>query len=74
MSRREDAYAEVIRLLEAAEFEAGANWCDLVCQDAARRLNWTGDIGPVDDPEYGAALLAYSAITDALTIVRRTGA
>ncbi|RBM19229.1 hypothetical protein DI005_16180 [Prauserella sp. PE36] len=74
MSHREDAYAEVVRLLEAACDEAAVDWCFLVRQDVERRLDWTGDIGPVDDPEYGAVLDAFGVISEALDTVRRVGA
>lgn len=75
MSRREDAHAEVVRLLEAARAEAGGNWCYLVCQDVEHRLGLSeGDEKALDDPEYGAALDALRAILAALDYVRRIGA
>lgn len=73
MSLRDDAHAEVVRLLDVAQTAAAANWCDLVCQDVEQRLNWTGDIGPVDDPEYGAVLDAFALVGDALDAVHRVG-
>ncbi|TLW92097.1 hypothetical protein FFT09_14545 [Saccharomonospora piscinae] len=75
MNQREDAHAEIVRLLEAARAEAAGNWCYWVCQDVEDRLGLcAGDEKTHDDPEYGAALDALRAIHHALDYVRRIGA
>ncbi|CAM3167619.1 hypothetical protein SAXI111661_21070 [Saccharomonospora xinjiangensis] len=74
-SHREASYAEVLRLLQAAEHEAASMWCAWVSDDVRQRLGVSAtDEKVVDDPEYGDVLDAYGAICDALMIVRRLGA
>ncbi|WP_329054965.1 hypothetical protein OG738_16670 [Amycolatopsis sp. NBC_01488] len=73
MSHREDSHARVMSHLGRALSEA-AGWCDWVRVDVEHRLGHVGDVGPVDDAEYGAALDAFGLIQEALDKVRRVGA
>ena len=73
MSLREDTHARLVRLLAADVADICSMWCDLVRQDVERRLGHTGEIGPIEDPEYAATLDAYSAVNEALDVVRRVG-
>ncbi|MFI6030446.1 hypothetical protein [Amycolatopsis magusensis] len=73
MSLREDTHARLVRLLQDKVVDTCSMWCDLVRQDAGRRLNHVGEIGPIEDPEYAAVLDAYSAIGEALDVVLRAG-
>ncbi|MGC7101604.1 hypothetical protein ACPZ19_43605 [Amycolatopsis lurida] len=73
MSLREDTHARLVRLLRDKAVDTCSMWCDLVRQDVEHRLGHTGEVGPIEDPEYAATLDAYSAITGALDLVRRVG-
>lgn len=73
MSLREDSYARVLSHLGRALAEA-AQWCDWVSVDVERRTGCVDDTGPIDDPEYGAALDAFGLIQEALDKLRRVGA
>jgi hypothetical protein len=73
MSHRENCHARVVSHLGRAATEA-AGWCDWVRADVEHRLGHVGDIGPIDDPEYAAALDAFVLIEEALDKVRRVGA
>ena len=71
---REASYAEVVRLLQAAEDEAYA-WSRVIQRDAERRLSDSAAaVDLSDDAEYSNALAAFTAIGDALMILRRLGA
>jgi hypothetical protein len=73
MSHRENAHSQLVLHLVRAVNDA-AGWCDWVRVDVERRLGRVGDVGPVEDPEYGAALDAFGLIQEALDKVRRVGA
>ena len=74
MSAREAAHAEVVWLLQAAEDEAYA-WSRFIQREAERRRRDSPTAGDLsDDPEYSNALAAFTAIGDALMILRRLGA